>query len=142
MPFPHSFRFGAARVRAVVCLLLLAVLSCAREPPRSLEGIAPRPPTHSLQGIASWYGYPHHGRETASGRRFNMYALTAAHRTFPLGTRVRVTNLMNARWVIVTITDRGPFSNGRIIDLSYAAAKRIGLIGLGTAPVQLEVLKQ
>ena len=141
MRIPQSFRFGAARVLALVCLLLLGILSCAREPHRSLEGIAPRQPTHSLQGIASWYGYRHHGRIAANGLPFNMYALTAAHRTLPLGTRVRVTNLTNGRTVVVNITDRGPFIDGRIIDLSYAAAKRIGLIGPGIAPVRLEVLK-
>jgi rare lipoprotein A len=69
-----------------------------------------------------------------------MYALTAAHRTLPLGTRVRVLNLTSHRSVVVTITDRGPFIKERIIDLSYAAAQRIGLIGPGTAPVQLEIL--
>jgi rare lipoprotein A len=97
-------------------------------------------PGHTLQGLASWYGHPHHGRITAGGGRFNMYALTAAHRTLPLGTRVRVLNLTSHRSVVVTITDRGPFIKERIIDLSYAAAQRIGLIGPGTAPVQLEIL--
>jgi rare lipoprotein A len=104
-----------------------------------LHGCA-KEPAHTLEGVASWYGQPHHGQPTASGERFNMYELTAAHRTLPLGTRVRVTNLSNGRSVVVTITDRGPFVKGRIIDLSYAAARRIGLIGPGTAPVQLEVL--
>jgi rare lipoprotein A len=70
-----------------------------------------------------------------------MYQLTAAHRTLPLGTRVRVTNLRNGRAVVVTITDRGPFLDGRVIDLSYAAAKRIGMTDPGTAPVRLVVLR-
>jgi Lytic transglycolase len=109
-------------------LMVLGVLSCAQEP------------THTLRGVASWYGYPHHGRMTASGRRFDMYELTAAHRTLPLGARVRVTNLLNGRSVVVTITDRGPFVKKRVIDLSYAAARQIDLLGPGTAPVQLEVL--
>jgi rare lipoprotein A len=78
---------------------------------------------------------------TASGQRFDMYQLTAAHRTLPLGTRVRVTNLRNGRAVVVTITDRGPFLDGRVIDLSYAAAKRIGMTDPGTAPVRLVVLR-
>lgn len=109
-------------------LTLLGMLGCAREP------------THTLRGMASWYGYPHHGRMTASGQRFDMHKLTAAHRTLPLGARVRVTNLLNGRSVVVTITDRGPFVKKRVIDLSYAAARQIGLLGPGTAPVQLEVL--
>jgi rare lipoprotein A len=70
-----------------------------------------------------------------------MHELTAAHRTLPFGTRLRVTNLMNGRSVTVTITDRGPFVKPRVLDLSYAAAREIGMIGLGTAPVQLEVLE-
>jgi rare lipoprotein A len=77
---------------------------------------------------------------TASGRRFDMHELTAAHRTLPLGARVRVRNLLNGRSVVVTITDRGPFVKNRVIDLSYAAARQLGLLGPGTAPVQLEVL--
>lgn len=107
---------------------LLAMLSCAKEP------------THTLRGMASWYGSSHHGRMTASGQRFDMRELTAAHRTLPLGARVRVTNLLNGRSIVVTITDRGPFVKDRVIDLSYAAARQIGILGPGTAPVQLEVL--
>jgi rare lipoprotein A len=115
-------------VAAIISLILLGMLGCSKEP------------THTLQGVASWYGYPHHGRITASGRRFDMYELTAAHRTLPLGTRLRVTNMIDGRSVIVTITDRGPFVNNRLIDLSYAAAREIGMIVRGTAPVQLELL--
>jgi rare lipoprotein A len=109
-------------------LMFLGILGCSKGP------------THSLQGVASWYGYPHHGRMTASGRRFNMYELTAAHRTLPLGTRVRVTNLRNGRVVMVTVTDRGPFVHQRMLDLSYAAAREIDMLGPGTAPVQLEII--
>lgn len=128
MPDRQPGRSRAVCLRALFGLTLVGLLSCAKEP------------TPTLQGLASWYGYPHHGRATASGRPFNMYQLTAAHRTLPLGARVRVTNLTNGRMVVVTITDRGPFVDGRIIDLSYAAAKQIRLIGHGTAPVRLEVL--
>jgi rare lipoprotein A len=122
-------RHRAFGIMALLGLLCLDILGCSKEP------------THSLQGVASWYGYPHHGRLTASGGRFNMYELTAAHRTLPLGTRLQVTNLGNGRAVIVTITDRGPFVKRRVIDLSYAAAREIGMIGPGTAPVQLEILE-
>jgi len=90
--------------------------------------------------VASWYGYPHHGRKTASGLHFNMYELTAAHRTLPIGTRVRVTNLLNGRAVTVMVTDRGPFVKNRMLDLSYAAAREIDMIGPGTAPVRLEII--
>ncbi len=112
----------------IIGLILLGAVGCSKES------------THTLQGVASWYGYPHQGRITASGRRFDMYELTAAHRTLPLGTRLRVTNLIGGRSVIVTITDRGPFVKNRVIDLSYAAAREIGIISSGTAPVQLEIL--
>jgi rare lipoprotein A len=114
--------------KAFLGVAVLLLLSCSKEP------------THTLQGIASWYGHAHHGRITASGRRFSMYEFTAAHRTLPLGTRLRVTNLSNGRAVIVTITDRGPFVSGRVIDLSFAAAQEIGMLGRGTAPVHLEIL--
>jgi rare lipoprotein A len=118
----------ASGLKALVGVVVLLLLSCGKEP------------THTLQGIASWYGYPHHGRMTAGGQRFNMYEFTAAHQTLPLGTRLRVTNLTNGRSVIVTITDRGPFVRGRVIDLSFAAAREISMLGRGTAPVQLEIL--
>jgi rare lipoprotein A len=93
-------------------------------------------------GIASWYGPGFHGRRTASGEIYNMYAYTAAHKTLPLGTYVRVINLENGKSVVVRINDRGPFKKGRIIDLSYAAAKKIGMIEKGTARVRLEILSK
>ncbi|MDB9315866.1 septal ring lytic transglycosylase RlpA family protein [Spirulina sp. CS-785/01] len=92
------------------------------------------------RGMASWYGPGFHGRRSASGERFNQNALTAAHRTLPFGTRVRVTNLNNGRSTVVRINDRGPFTGGRIIDLSRGAASNIGMIGSGVAPVRLEIL--
>jgi rare lipoprotein A len=91
-------------------------------------------------GIASWYGNEEHGRQSASGFRFNKYEHTAAHRTLPLDTLVRVKNLENGKDVIVKINDRGPFIPGRIIDLSYAAAKSIDMIDKGTARVKVEVI--
>lgn len=97
----------------------------------------------TLASTGSWYGVPDgfHGRMTASGEIFDAYGLTAAHRSLPFGTRVRVTNLNNGRNVVVRITDRGPFVGGRVIDLSQGAASRIGMISTGTAPVRLEVLR-
>lgn len=92
------------------------------------------------RGIASWYGKKFHGRKTANGEIYNMYKRTAAHRTLPFGTYVMVRNLKNNKKTVVRINDRGPFIKNRIIDLSYRAAKDIGLIGPGTAPVELIVL--
>lgn len=93
-----------------------------------------------MQGIASWYGGSDDGRPTASGEIYNMYDMTAAHRTLPFGTIVRVHDLDNGRSVDVRINDRGPFIRGRIIDLSYAAARAMELVGPGTAHVELEIL--
>mgnify|MGYP005836873233 FL=1 len=92
------------------------------------------------EGVASWYGPGLHGEPTASGEVFNQFDLTAAHPSLPLGTRVLVTNLQTGRAVEVRINDRGPFVNGRVIDLSYAAARTLGMIGPGTAPVRIVVL--
>ncbi|MEC4803055.1 MAG: septal ring lytic transglycosylase RlpA family protein [Jaaginema sp. PMC 1079.18] len=121
-------------------------------PPLDLSQIAVRPEFNTApvvqtqtivgqqRGMASWYGPGFHGRRSASGERFNQNALTAAHRTLPFGTQVRVTNLNNGQSTVVRINDRGPFSRGRVIDLSAAAARKIGMMGSGVAPVQLEIL--
>lgn len=93
-----------------------------------------------ISGIASWYGPGFHGRRSASGERYNQNELTAAHRSLPFGTNVQVTNLNNGRSVVVRINDRGPFVRGRVIDLSAAAARVLGLIQSGIAPVRIEVL--
>lgn len=95
---------------------------------------------YRAEGTASYYGKAHHGKRTASGERFNQNALTAAHRTLPFGTRVKVTNLDNGRSVVVRINDRGPFGRGRIIDVSKAAAEQLNMLRSGTAPVRLEGL--
>jgi rare lipoprotein A len=92
-------------------------------------------------GKASWYGGRFHGRRTASGERFDKRALTAAHRTLPFGTRVRVTNLATGKSVVVRINDRGPFGQGRILDVSEAAARRLGMIRAGVVVVTVEVLR-
>ncbi len=94
------------------------------------------------RGKASWYGKPFHGRLTASGERFDMHAPTAAHKSLPFGTRVRVTNLDNGKHTVVRINDRGPFVKGRIIDLSYGAAKQIQMLQMGVARVKLEILSR
>ncbi|MEL6249875.1 MAG: septal ring lytic transglycosylase RlpA family protein, partial [Cyanobacteria bacterium J06627_15] len=117
------------------------------EPLTEIEGRpAPEPAPQTVavrsvsSGMASWYGPGFHGRRSASGEVFNQNAMTAAHRYLPFGTQVRVTNLNNGRQVVVRINDRGPFSGGRVIDLSAGAAGAIGLRSAGVGPVQLEVL--
>lgn len=92
------------------------------------------------KGVASWYGRKFHHKRTSSGERYNMYELTAAHKTLPLASRVLVTNLNNGRQVIVKVNDRGPFVSNRLIDLSYAAAKRLGMVGRGLANVDVKAL--
>jgi len=89
--------------------------------------------------VASYYGRAHDGRRTASGEIFHMDEMTAAHRSLPFGTRVRVTNLANGRQAVVRINDRGPFRRGRIIDLSYAAARKLGLVRRGVARVRVVI---
>jgi rare lipoprotein A len=89
--------------------------------------------------IASWYGAGHHGKISFSGKPFNMYALTAAHKQLPMGTVLRVTNLSNMKSIILTITDRGPFIKGRDLDLSYEAAKRLGMVARGKGRVKMEL---
>jgi rare lipoprotein A len=94
----------------------------------------------ALAGAASWYGPGFHGRRTASGERFDQNALTAAHRSLPFGTRVRVTNQANGESVVVRINDRGPFHGNRVIDLSREAASEIGLLRAGVGRVTIEVI--
>jgi rare lipoprotein A len=94
-----------------------------------------------LEGMASYYAEDFHGRKTSSGEFYDMHAMTAAHRTLPFNTRVRVMNLDNRRQAEVRINDRGPFKGNRVIDLSLKAALEIGLISKGTAPVKIEILE-
>lgn len=92
------------------------------------------------RGVASWYGQKFHGRKTSNGETYDMYGMTAAHKTLPIPSYVRVTNVANDRQVIVRVNDRGPFHGNRIIDLSYAAAQRLGFAGQGTAEVEVEII--
>ncbi|MBL4667254.1 MAG: septal ring lytic transglycosylase RlpA family protein [Sneathiella sp.] len=98
-------------------------------------------PGYNKTGIASWYGDPFHGRKTANGETYDMNLMTAAHKTLPMPTEVRVTNLENGRSIVVTVNDRGPFVHGRIIDLSRRAAQLLGVIQKGTARVRVETLQ-
>lgn len=124
------------RTLAGLVLLLAAGLSiggCAASRPPAGE------PAGEV-GIASYYSAAFHNGQTASGERYSKYAMTAAHRTLPFGTRVRVTHLESGRHVVVRINDRGPFVKGRIIDLSYAAARKLGMVREGVAKVRVEPL--
>ena len=125
--------------------VLLGVLSACAHPARDLRRTPALEPkslhSREMEGMASWYGQPHHGRRVASGEIYNMHQFTAAHRTLPFHTIVRVHNKRNGREVDVRINDRGPFVKGRIIDLSYAAAKVLDMLNPGTTPVRLTIVR-
>lgn len=140
MSTQQSFLWG------VVVLGVLSFAGCSGASPRFTTKAADEAGVallslHQLAGIASYYAEEFQGRKTASGEVFEMHDLTAAHRTLPFNTRLRVHNLENNLSVVVRINDRGPFKDNRVIDLSLEAAKRIGLIANGTAPVKLEVVE-
>ncbi len=125
--------------------LLLALAACAQQSARTPPTPAPAPgasaaPNRAFtqEGRASWYGANHHGKTTANGEPFDMEALSAAHRTLPFGTMVRVTNKANGKTVTVRINDRGPYVDGRIIDLSARAARELGIMKNGVAAVRIE----
>lgn len=131
--------FKSAFTLALATVLWLG--GCATQAPPLPDPVDMEDPGATLEdreierGRASWYGEPFHGRRTASGEVFNMNELTAAHKTLPFGSRVRVRNVITGQDVVVRINDRGPFTPGRVIDLSRAAAQQIGLIRSGVAPV-------
>ncbi|HDP25445.1 MAG TPA: septal ring lytic transglycosylase RlpA family protein [Deltaproteobacteria bacterium] len=119
---------------AILILVLLLFLS-------GCSHVSKQSSTWEQIGTASWYGRDFHGNPTASGEKYNMYGYSAAHKTLPLGTTVRVTHLANGRKIVLPINDRGPFVGDRIIDLSYGAARRLGMVEEGLAKVRVEVLK-
>jgi rare lipoprotein A len=110
-------------------------------PPPAARLPAVVPPGYTETGVASWYGHPYHGRAAANGEIYDMEQMTAAHRTLPFNTWVRVYDLDNNKTTEVRIIDRGPFIDGRIIDLSHAAAQEIAMIGPGVARVRIEVIR-
>ena len=140
-------------VLALTGCLLVASLVCGGPPvasalarpgadgrPLALAGTRPLPSSRVHRGMASWYGKRWQGRRTASGARYDRHQLTAAHRTAPFGTQALVTNLANGRMVRVRITDRGPHTRQRILDLSYEAARQLAMLQTGTTRVQVEWL--
>lgn len=123
---------------AIISIAASTIFGCAKVTSRPLPPAAIRPSIdYKAIGTASWYGPGFHGRKTASGERFNQKDMTAAHRSLPFGTVLKVTNIANGKSVDVKVNDRGPFIGGRIIDLSKAAASEIGLLGTGTGRVDL-----
>ena len=137
-------RYALTRVTVAFFLCLFVFSGCKHVPTFGLFGSKPNysyKDKDSLNGNASWYGPKFHGRRTANGEKYNMNGITAAHKTLPFNSVVRVTNLRNGKRVDVRINDRGPFIKGRIIDLSRGAAKKIDMINDGVVPVKLEVLK-
>jgi rare lipoprotein A len=129
---------GAVLLFAVLALLGSGCASAPRSQSRIAAKVGPAP--GAAVGVASYYGKQYHGRKTASGERFNMHALTAAHRTLPFGTTLKVTNLNNERSVLVRVNDRGPFKRDRILDVSFEAARRLQMVSVGIARVRIEPL--
>ena len=154
-PRPRALRRFALRFLLVLFLLSCASAGCAHPHPRSSRAPlpppanppAPRPAPSPVApgsfvelGSASWYGVPYHGRRAANGEIYDMYKLTAAHRTLPFESVVRVTNLKNGREIEVRINDRGPFVDDRVIDLSLAAARALDMVASGVVPVRLDLV--
>lgn len=138
----------AKRLLGIITLWVLA--GCTTPANRKTQKVESKtqeevtnPPTEkTLRGYASWYGKELHGKPTASGEIFDMYKMTAAHRDFPMGSLVLVKNLENGKRVLVTINDRGPYVEGRIVDVSYAAAKELGFVEKGVALVEIELVQE
>lgn len=153
LPAPRRFYHHASSITFALLIAFIAVGCAPRR--RVTIAVPPTPPslptppappapvvpgTYVEQGVASWYGYPFDGKRAADGEVYDMKKPVAAHRTLPFGSVVRVTNLRNGLTTDVRIIDRGPFAKGRIIDLSFAAAKLIDMVGTGTAQVRIELI--
>jgi rare lipoprotein A len=137
---PHrGVRRGALAALGLLGVIA-AVAACAEKRGPTAPAAVPVEPGQRIVGLASWYGQRHHGLSTASGERYDMHRLTAAHRTLPFGTRLRVTSVENGRSVVVRVNDRGPHVAGRLLDLSYAAAKALDMVGDGVTRVEVLVL--
>lgn len=141
--FARPIHAGAAIFVFTLAATLSLSTGCARKTSARVPSpVKPARVGEMQTGIASWYGVPHHGRRSANGEIYDMEKLTAAHRSLPFDTWVEVTNLVNRKRVDVRITDRGPFVNGRIIDLSLAAAREIDLVSAGIVRVRIKVIKK
>jgi rare lipoprotein A len=125
---------------AVAALVALSARSEARSPEIKVLQVKTTVAAKAQFGVASWYGPRFQGLLTASGEPFDMEAMTCAHRKLPLGTRIKVTNLLNARSLVLEVTDRGPWVGDRVLDVSMGAAKRLGFLGAGLTPVRIQVM--
>jgi rare lipoprotein A len=141
--FARPIHAGAAIIACALAVSLALSTSCARKTSAHVPpSTKPARIGETQTGIASWYGVPYNGRRSADGEIYDMEKLTAAHRSLPFDTWVEVTNLVNNKRVDVRITDRGPFVDGRIIDLSLAAARAIDLVTAGIVRVRIKVIKK
>lgn len=138
-PAPPPRRLAGWLCALALLLVLLALTGCGSTP-RSGSGAASAPSGHSESGMASFYGNEFQSRKTANGERFDQAQLTAAHRTLPFGTRLKVTNTQTGKSVQVRVNDRGPFVKGRVIDLSSSAFKSIANLNAGVVPVRIQVV--
>jgi rare lipoprotein A len=133
---------AARRLTGLVSILVFATLAGCSSTPKSVSSSgAPAAIGHTESGMASFYGNEFQSRKTSNGEIFDQAKQTAAHRTLPFGTRVKVTNTQNSRSVVVRVNDRGPFAKGRIIDLSSSAFKSIASLNVGVIPVKLEIIR-
>jgi rare lipoprotein A len=142
----HSASPPGLSIGLALALAPVFLVSCAQTAPQHVDARKSSPScTQARQyqevGTASWYGREHHGRRTASGQSFNMNALTAAHRTLPFGSRIRVTNVKNGRTVVLTVNDRGPFVRGRFLDVSYRAARDLDFVRAGITRVKVQIIE-
>ena len=142
-------------IRILYCFIILILFSCVASPRYSSSSHKNTPKKHNstplkkstikqgevIRGVSSWYGPNFHGKLTANGEVYDQYGVTAAHKTLPLGTVARVTNIDNGKSIILRINDRGPYIDGRILDCSYGAAKKLDFIDTGTTNVKIEVLE-
>jgi rare lipoprotein A len=138
--FRRPIHAGFALLALALFFVAMLLAGCSHRPAHVSTPLAPARLGSTETGVASWYGFPYHGRRAASGEVYDMQQLTAAHRTLPFQTWVEVTNLSNGKQVDVRINDRGPFAKGRILDLSQAAARDIDMLRAGTARVRLKVI--
>jgi rare lipoprotein A len=128
---------------AILLVSLSFVSACAKKTSAHVpSSVKPARIGETQTGIASWYGVPYHGRRSANGEIYDMEKFTAAHRTLPFDTWIEVTNLVNKKQIDVRITDRGPFVDGRIIDLSLAAARQLDMVASGIVKVRIKVIRK
>lgn len=126
----------------IIIIIIIIFTGCHKSEKHLIYSINGTKYITDNKGTASWYGKKFHGRKTANGEIYNMHNLTAAHKELPFGTFVKVTNIKNNKNVIIRINDRGPYKKNRILDLSYAAAKKLDMINDGIADVKLEIVKR